>query len=288
MKKQLIVILILFFSAKCAISQEYIRSSFDPLSDSINYFGLEYFCDSKTRLYGYKKGVEIAVPAKYNYTQGFSKKGIARVTMESPDIEDEYASWKVGGYYTHGMIFDNGGLNGFIDTLDNVVISIKYRALGALEIFDVVPYSIYIYDSGKRIEKYGLINDKGDIIVEPIYDFIYQHGKRVFEARMLIDNKIEDCFYIDETGLRLEDGGRFDKFRVVSEGAIMMFYAEYDDTAYLLDCDLKPYKSTYIRQFKDSKRVMEVLQESLISNYNRLIDDLQKFSPKITEETLDK
>lgn len=86
MNKKLLLLLLLFISAKSVLSQEYINEVvvIDPLLDNTNCFGLEYFYTDDRKFMGYKKDGIVVIPAQYAYTQGFCKKGIARVSVESP------------------------------------------------------------------------------------------------------------------------------------------------------------------------------------------------------------
>lgn len=283
MNKKLALLLLLFFSAKYAISQEYISNLIDPFESSVNYYNLEYFIDKSTDLMGYKKDGKIVIPAQYAFTQGFCKKGIARVTNKSPFNNSMLSPHAHGGYYMMNIIFDNMGLNGFIDTLGNIVVPIKYSALGVLELYEVVPYSIYEEENGKRVQKYGLINDKGEIVVDAIYDFIHQYSK-VYEARILKEDGKYEYFYLDHTGKEFGKGGKFNKFVVISTIPPLMFYAEYNKVAYLLDENLSPYATVVLQNISYPKAVEKLLNE-YNDRYGEMEQDLQKFHDKVLSKT---
>lgn len=178
-------------------------------------------------------------------------------------------------------MFDNGGLNGFIDTLGNVVIPIKYSALGAIEVYEVVPYSIYKEENGKRVQKYGLINDKGEIVLDATYDFIVQYSK-VYQASILKESGEWEHYYLDDTGRVFGDGGRFDKFVMISTTPPLMFYAEYRDVAYLLDEDFRAYASEELhgRSFKEN---LTMLLKKYCDRYDIIDQDLKMFYFKLME-----
>lgn len=287
MNKQLLLLFLFIFSVQSAKAQWYINRTINVFDTTTVYlFDLEpYYTTSSPCLVGYKRDGKIVIPAKYDYTHGFCKKGIARVTIKSPEYKGEYPGWASGGYHTTGMMYDNDGLNGFIDTLGNTVIPIKYSALGALEMYDVVPYSIYIEEQGKRVEKYGLINIKGEIIVEPQYDLIYQYGTTLYEVNKLGDKGYEFLFYMDNSGSILKDGGKFDKVEVISRSYPFMFYVEHNGVACLLDIDLKPYISGIDIRLRNKKERLEIMLRSFYQTYSHIGDNLQKFHDKVLSET---
>ncbi|MFI3321495.1 MAG: WG repeat-containing protein [Rikenellaceae bacterium] len=197
--KKIILPLLIFTVGFNAYGQEYtypFNQAADPFADSVNHFDLEPFFDKASQLYGYKKDGKVVIDATYDFTQGFSKKGIARVTNKIPGSNVMISPLMMGGYLSMNLTSDNDGLNGFIDKSGKVVIPIKYSVLGLLELYKVVPFGIKKEVNGEQVVKFGLINDSGDIVMDAKYDHIYQQGKIYFAT--IFKPNYNEIYYLGE------------------------------------------------------------------------------------------
>ena len=185
-------------------------------------FGLKHFYGDNG--YGYKRGDEIIIPSKYPYVEKFGPKGLARVRLNPKG--SGYPASEVNQH----IYKDNEGLDGFIDTLGNVIIPLEYGVIGELGYSDVAEFTKGLNKTvgGEtiRTEKYGLINDKGEVVLEPIYDLILPYyrynsnmlGKApvIFMARNYNYAKdssilgVKEQMLIDKKGNILSPNGKYD------------------------------------------------------------------------------
>ena len=187
-------------------------------------FGLELFLDTESGGYAYKRDGEIIIQGKYPYAEEFSPKGWARVRRNLKGAS--YSVWDVEQF----IYLCNEGLDGFIDTLGNVIIPLEYGIIGELGYSDVAEFTKGLNKTvGRetiRTEKYGLINDKGEVVLEPIYDLIVPYynynsnmlGKEpvLFRARNYHYAKdssilgVKERMLIDKKGNIISPNGKYD------------------------------------------------------------------------------
>ncbi len=150
------------------------------------HFGLEFFQEKDTHLYGFKKDGKVVIKPEYVYVEDFSPKGFARV--RTPGHNDRPYM------FYQNLYVSNEGLDGFIDTLGNVVIPIEFGVIGQLGYYNVTEFTRgYETDDFRgRSEKYGLINDKGEIILEPTYHHIAPVQDATLDTTFRAKNYIYD------------------------------------------------------------------------------------------------
>ena len=178
-------------------------------------FDLEVFYDESVGAFGYMKNGDVVIPAKYGFTDGFTSKGLARVRNQIKSVDC------INQTNSLNMYMFNEGVDGFIDTLGNLIIPIEFGTIGRLDqdavaeftkglkktVTDTVGNTAVI-----RTEKYGLINDKGGIMLKPTYDYIspyymWEPGstKYIFKAVNYIYNS--NGVIIDNVGFYLDGRG---------------------------------------------------------------------------------
>ncbi len=209
MKTIILTLVFALFSFSVFSQIEYFRV--DP---PFGYFGFERYWDKEKSLYGYQKDGKVVIEPKYVYVGGFSSKGLARVRK----LRDKQYPYQEA----YSLYFDNEGLDGFIDTLGNVIIPIEFGVVGLLNHSNVAEFSrgkpITIGRRDARTEKYGLINDKGEIILEPTYDFIVPHVSKfpfvLFRAHNFSygenGEEMVENFFLDAQGEILAPNGKYD------------------------------------------------------------------------------
>ena len=162
----------------------------------IGCFGFERYWDEEKSLYGYQKDGKVVIDATYIWVEGFTSKGLARVRKFRDETSRDSMS-------RASMYIFNPGLDGFIDTLGNVIVPIEFGIVGLLDHFSVAEFTRgkqIRYNNGTelgRSEKYGLINDKGEIVLEPMYDYIKPY---VYSSGFISDLFIADIFIYCEDG----------------------------------------------------------------------------------------
>ena len=229
------------------------------------HFGLESFYDKETNLYGFKKSDRIVIEPKYIWVEQFSSKGFARVrTLRDGTNRDSI--------FQESMYILNPGLDGFIDTLGNVMIPIEFGVIGALDRSDIAEFTrgeIIDYKNGTgsgRSEKYGLINDKGEVVLEPTYDYIapvtntppyllfmsqnYICGKDIMHAKE---------FFINSQGEVLAPNGKYDFMDYL--GINGLFYVEKQGMAGVINDRLEvvlPLEHQITDREATKKRLLEI------------------------------
>ena len=232
-------------------------------------FGLEMFQAKDTHLHGFKKDGKVVIKPEYVYVEDFSPKGFARVRIPGPN--NGYVQGLYPFYET--LYLSNEGLDGFIDTLGNVIIPIEFGVVGLLDHSNIAEFTRgRLIDSkdgtgSGRSEKYGLINDKGEVVLEPTYDLIYPVTNPppflLFRATNFIcdiDGKTTyKDFFLNAQGELLAPNGKYDFIDYLHEDSLL--YVERQGMAGIINDRLEvvlPLEHEIIDMESTKKRLIEI------------------------------
>lgn len=246
----------------------------DSMYDNTKDFNTSIACDTTTGLYlqGYLRDGKPITPIIYAHCFEFKKKGWARVRKYIPN-GDEWIN-------VSSIPHMNNGFDGFIDTLGVEVIPAIYGVLGPLDEHEVSYYCLSVTDTMEsysgRDAQFGLINDKGEIIMEPKYDIISSIGFKssLFYAMNFVEEKgkvVSEEFYIDAKG-KVVSPGKFDFIEPYDvedlyEGVPYVYYVEKSGKGGIVDEDFKYVIKPKSKYKVTDEKPQEVIKQEVLQEY---------------------